>query len=61
MSQYTPGSGDRAAFFAALGRVFQEFQEASKGYAVCEIDRLATVSVMPQPPCADAGAASGNR
>ncbi len=41
MSSYAGGNADRDAFFAALGQVFQEFPEISKGYAICDLTRLA--------------------
>lgn len=44
MSEYSPDSADRSAFFAALAKVFQEHREASQGYAVCDVNRLATAA-----------------
>lgn len=41
MSEYARGNADRDAFFAALGRVFQEFPDVSKGYAILDFARLA--------------------
>jgi hypothetical protein len=41
VSDYAGGNADRDAFFAALGRVFQEFRDVSKGYGVCDVARLA--------------------
>ena len=41
MSDYAGGDADRDAFFAALGRVFEEFRQVSKGYAICDLSRLA--------------------
>jgi hypothetical protein len=35
------GNADRDAFFTALGRVFEEFRYVSKGYAICDLTRLA--------------------
>lgn len=36
-----PDNGNRDAFFAALGHVFEEFQYVSKGYAICDLTHLA--------------------
>lgn len=41
MSDYAGGDADRDAFFAALGRVFEEFRNVSKGYAICDLTRSA--------------------
>jgi hypothetical protein len=41
MSDSAGGNADRDAFFAALGRVFQEYGDVSKGYGICDVARLA--------------------
>jgi hypothetical protein len=41
MSDDAGSSADRDAFFAALGRVFQEYGDVSKGYGICDVARLA--------------------
>ena len=41
MSDTAGGNADRDAFFAALGRVFQEYGDVSKGYGICDVARLA--------------------
>ena len=41
MSDYAGGNADRDAFFAALGRVFEDFRQVSAGYAICDLTRLA--------------------
>jgi hypothetical protein len=41
MSGYAGGNADRDAFFAALGRVFEEFRHVSEGYGICDLARLA--------------------
>jgi hypothetical protein len=41
MSDHAGGNADRDAFFAALGRVFQEYRHVSGGYAICDLTRLA--------------------
>lgn len=44
MSDYAGDRGNRDAFFAALGRVFEEFRDVAGGYAVCDLTRLAAVT-----------------
>jgi hypothetical protein len=41
MSDYAGSDADRDAFFAELGRVFEEFRQVSRGYAICHLTRLA--------------------
>jgi hypothetical protein len=43
MSDYAGGNADRDAFFAALGRIFQEFRDVSKGYAILDFARVAAM------------------
>jgi hypothetical protein len=40
MSSYADDT-ERDSFFAALARVFGEFEQVSKGYGVCDLNRLA--------------------
>jgi hypothetical protein len=40
MSDDAGGNADRDAFFAALGRVFQEYGDVSKGYAILNFARV---------------------
>ncbi len=41
MSDNVGGNADRDAFFAALGRVFQEYRDVSSGYAIHNHARIA--------------------
>jgi hypothetical protein len=43
MSDYAGGNADRDAFFAALGRIFQEFRDVSKGYAILDFAHVAAM------------------
>src|SRR5687767_13908774 len=44
MSDYAGGNADRDAFFAALGRVFQEYGDVSKGYGIFNFARVAEMA-----------------
>jgi hypothetical protein len=41
MSENTGGNADRDAFLAALGQVFKEYRDVSRGYAITNHARLA--------------------
>jgi hypothetical protein len=41
MSDDAGGNADRDAFLAAVGRVFQEFPDVSKGYGILDVARFA--------------------
>lgn len=43
MSDNAGGNADRDAFFTALGRVFQEYHDVSRGYAITNHARLAAL------------------